>query len=198
VILAVLKKWKFVIFAAIVLVVFLTAVDPLLEYIESSSRTEAPVQTIPQWRRFTNRECGYAVAFPSHPIENPYVLSNRQNVVSYRQFAATLGSNQVFMVATLVTSLTNNLSVEQIDFLMDKTAKGGLGDDGKLLAERKITLGTNMGREIEFEKSDGYFYKMRCYQVGHDLQTLTVRVPLATRESTNVLFFLDSFSLISK
>lgn len=110
------------------------------------------------------------MAFPSRPFENPYALSNHQNVVSYRQFASALESNEAFMVATLVTSLTNAYSDEQINFLLDTVTKEALGADGKLLAQRDVMLGTNIGREFEFLKADGYFTKMRFYQVGHDLQ----------------------------
>lgn len=72
------------------------------------------------------------------------------------------------------------------------------GTDGKLLAQRDIMLGTNIGREFEFLKADGYFTKMRFYQVGQDLQELIVRVPVANKGSTNISMFFDSFGLISK
>ena len=102
------------------------------------------------------------------------------------------------MVATLADSFTNDFTDEQINFILDTSAKGALGADGKLLAKRNITLGIYFGREIEFQKNNEYFVKMRCYKVGHNLQEVTVLLPLANQQSTNASYFLDSFSLISK
>src|SRR5436190_17909062 len=100
------------IFVVTILFFVLNTLDStFVSYLDfKSSHKEA----VPHWRRFTNNECGYVVEFPSRPFENPITLNNHQNVVSYRQFASALGSNQAFMVATLVTSVTNTYSDEQI------------------------------------------------------------------------------------
>src|SRR5204863_855691 len=105
---------------------------------------------------------------------------------------------RAFLVATLVIGWTNNFSDEQVKLLLGKAIKGGLGEGDRLVAERDIALGTNLGREAEITKSDGSFVKMRFYQVEHDLQELTAVVPFAERESTNISYFLDSFRLLSK
>jgi len=197
---AILKKWRIGIFAGIALIVFAYTADPVLEFILRTFRrtNQSTAHVRPHWQRYTNRECGYVVEFPSRSFENPYTLSNRQNVISYRQFASSLGSNQAFMVATLVTSFTNDFSDEQIKFLLAKATRGALDKNGKLISERDIALGTNLGREIEMVKGDGNFIKMRFYQVGHDVQELTVLVPNENRGSTNISHFLDSFRLITK
>ena len=153
---------------------------------------------LPHWRWFTNKECGYVVEFPSRPFENPYTLSNRQSAISYRQFASALDSNHAFMVATLVTSLTNDFTDDQIKLLFDKSMKGSMRAGDRLISERDITIGTNLGREVEILKIDDNFLKMRFYQVGHDLQQLTVLVPVANQQSTNITRFLDSFRLLSR
>jgi hypothetical protein len=161
-----------------------------------ASQSEQP--PYPHWRRITNSEAGYVVEFPSRPAENPAVLSNQQGVVSYRQFVSSLGDKQAFLVATLVTSLTNDFSNEEVKFLLRKATHGAAGRGDRLVAERGVALGTNLGLEAEIMKANGTFVKMRFYQVGHDLQELTVLVPAANRQSTNINYFLDSFSLISK
>ncbi len=102
------------------------------------------------------------------------------------------------MVATLAESFTNDFTDEQIKFMLDVSVKGALGSDGKLLAKRNITLGSNLGREIEFQKG-GNFMKMRFYKVGHKLQQLTALAPLTNQQasqSTNASYFFDSFSLL--
>ena len=198
------QKWRLRILLGflagiITLTIFVYFSDSILTSLANYIETHRQVhrEIISHWKRFTNDECGFTVSFPSRPFEHPQTLSNRQNVVSYRQFASVLGSNQVFIVATLITSLTNTLSDEQGEIIMAQIMRGVAGDD-KLLARKNITLGTKTGREVELVKSDGYFYKMRYYLIEHGLQTLTVRVPQADKGSTNISYFLDSFRLIAK
>jgi len=120
-VLALLKKFRILIAvcAAIVLLAWIgNFLDPFaMRWLEK--RQENAALRIPNWRRYTNGACGYVIEFPSRPFENPYSLSNQQNVVSYRQFVSTLGTNQVFMVATLKTSITNDFSEEQVNRLLD-------------------------------------------------------------------------------
>ena len=102
------------------------------------------------------------------------------------------------MVTTLITSLTNNFTDGQIDFMLDASVRGALKSDCRLIAKRNISLGANQGKEIEFEKTNKFSIKMRFYQVGHNLQELTTLEPLTNQHSTNDDYFLDSFSVISK
>lgn len=71
---------------------------------------------------------------------------------------------------------------------------------GKFIGERDITLGTNMGREFEVQYTNGSFLKTHCYIIGDNIQQVTVvqPQPFTSRGSTNITYFLDSFSLISK
>ena len=151
----------------------------------------------PNWRRYTNSACGYVVEFPSKPFENPYSLSNRQNVVSYRQFASTLGKGQVFMVATLKTSITNDFSDQQINQLLDAAAENLIKEGGQLISKRRINLRSFPGKEVEVI-SKGTYIRMQFYQVGHDLQELIVTTPSADRGSTNIAYFLDSFNTLTQ
>jgi hypothetical protein len=202
---AIFKKWKFLIIGGIVLVVFAYTADPtislILKAFDHESQSSVPNNN-PHWQRFTNLESGYVVEFPSKPFEyhdNAEIISNRA-AISYHQIVSVLGSNNCFLVATLAESFTNDFTDEQTSFLLDNSVKGALNPDGKLLAKRNITLGSNLGREIEFQKG-GNFMKMRFYKVGHKLQQLTVLVPFANQEasqSTNASYFFDSFSLLPK
>ena len=196
---AILKKWKPLIYIGFVLVILAYVTGPIVEFtihvVQKKNESDSTVN--PHWRLFTNNECGFVASFPSRPFIHPQVLNNYQNVISYHQFASVLGSN-VFMVATLVTSFTNDFSNKQVDLLLDKAASGALGEDGVLLANHNITIATNPGREIEFRKANKYFIKMRYYRVGHTLQELTTLEPLTNKRSTNTSYFFDSFRLISK
>jgi hypothetical protein len=198
----ILRKWKWLIVVGLALVFFAYVADPVGSFVVKtflrfrSSQDQSSLT--PRWRTFTNRECGYVVEFPSHPFENPYELSNRQAVVSYRQFVSVLATNNCFMVATLVTSLTNDFTEEQINLLLDKSVMGPVGPKDKLLAKRDIKLEASIGKEIEFQREDKFYFKMRCYQVGRKLQQLTIVEPLADQHSTNIDRFLDSFHVISE
>ena len=197
---AILKKWRFLILACTAVVILawiFNFLDPLFARWYEKRKALADLST-PNWRRFTNNECGYVVEFPSKPFENPNTLTNHQNVVSYHQFAAALERDQVFMIGTLITSITNNYSDEQTELLLDTAAKTPLKEGGQLLSERKIKLGTNPGKEVEITMANGNFARMRFYQVGHDLQEVIVTVPFADRQSTNISYFMDSFNTVSK
>jgi hypothetical protein len=202
---AILKKYRFLIFGGLVLVaffyisnVFSGPIANFLTYITESWQ-KTTVQKKPHWRRFTNSECGFAVSFPSHSFEHPYKLTNNsQRIMFYRQFASVLGSNQVFLVATLKTSNEYDFSQAQVKLLMDKTMAGAMGTDDTLIYQRDITYGTNPGREFEFQKPDKNFVKMRYYRVPFYFQTLTVLVPFEDKDSTNASYFFDSFNLLSQ
>jgi hypothetical protein len=81
--------------------------------------------------------------------------------------------------------------------LLDKTAAGALGIGDKMLAQRNIKLGSNLGREIEVQKNGKHLLKARYYRVGHMLRQLTSLTPLTNQVSRNVAYFLDSFKLIA-
>ena len=102
------------------------------------------------------------------------------------------------MVATLVTSITNNFSDAQVELLLDTAAKGITKEGGKLLSERKIKLGEIPGKEVEITMANGDFARIRFYQVGHNLQEIIATAPSAKRQSTNISYFLDSFSTVSE
>ncbi len=139
----IIKKWKYPILAVLALVFLISVADPFVSSILHSSQERKREQrrTAPRWQWFTNRDSGYVVEFPSRPFENPYTLSNTQNVISYRQFASTLGSNNAFMVATLVTSVTNTFTDDEIKLLLK----------GLLAKNQKLRLGSLKGiREILF------------------------------------------------
>jgi|HubBroStandDraft_2_1064218.scaffolds.fasta_scaffold203677_2 hypothetical protein len=201
---AIFKKWKFLIIGGVVLVILTYTLGPIVEFILKVFQRPAysHTQFYPHWQRFTNREAGYAVEFPSKPFEyhdSDEIISNLA-AISYHQFVSVLESNNCFMVATLSESFTNDFTDEQINFMLDTSVKGALGSDGRLLAKRNITLDSNLGREIEFQRA-GNFLKMRFYKVGHKFQQLTVSVPLANQQasqSTNASYFFNSFSLLPK
>jgi hypothetical protein len=202
---AIFKRWKFLIIGGVILVVLAYTLDPIVEFTLKVFQRPAysHTQFYPHWQRFTNREGGFVVEFPSKPFEyhdSDEIISNPA-VISFHQFVSVLESNNCFMATTLTESFTNDFTDGQINFLLDTSVKGALGTDGRLLAKRNITLGTNFGREIEYQIANKYFVKMRFYKVGHKLQELTVLVPLANKhasQSTNASYFFDSFNLLPK
>src|SRR5580692_4717731 len=141
---AIFKKWKFLIIGGVVLVILTYTLGPIVEFILKVFQRPAysHTQFYPHWQRFTNREAGYAVEFPSKPFEyhdSDEIISNLA-AISYHQFVSVLESNNCFMVATLSESFTNDFTDEQINFMLDTSVKGALGSDGRLLAKRNITL----------------------------------------------------------
>lgn len=197
----IIKKWRLLIFCGIALIIlaYIPIPDLPVEAVSKvfQRKSQSSVQINPHWQRFTNHEGGFVVEFPSRPFESPVTLSNNPAIVSYRQFVSVLGGN-CFMAAALVTSFPTNLTEKQINFLLDSAINGALQDDDKLIVKRNITAETYQGREIEFQKADKYYIRMRYYQVGNTLEQLTILMPLQDHFSTNVDYFFNSFSLITK
>jgi hypothetical protein len=198
--LAILKKWKVLIICGIVLVVLAYTADPAVEFLLRTfhRQNQSSIQRDPHWQYYTNRKDGYVVQFPSRPFQRPATLSNNPAIISYRQFVSVLRTNDCFMVATLVTAWTNDFTDKQIDFMLDKAVNGAFGKGDTLISNRNITLGTNPGKEIQFQRAGKFFVEMRCYRVGNFLQELTVLVPLASQQSTNISCFFDSFRAITE
>jgi hypothetical protein len=196
----IIKKYRSLIFGGLGIVIFLAILDPAVEFVSNifESEKKPVVQTDPDWQRFTNIQCGFTVSFPSPPFAHRDPLNNDPRVIFYKQFVSVLGSNQVFMVATLLSSLTNQLTTKQSALLLDKTMAGAMQNGDTLIYRREITDGTNPGREFEFEKPDKTFLKMRYFRAGRYFQTLMVSEPPDGKDSTNAEYFFNSFSLLRK
>ncbi len=201
---AILKKWKALIIAGSILVILAYALDPSIEFILRlvEHTKKSSMDSNPHWQFFTNIVDGYIIEFPSRKFEchdSNDVISNPA-AISFRMYACVLASNDCFMVATLTDSFTNQFTTDQINLFLDKTVKGVLGSNDNLIASRSINLGSNLGREIEFQKTNGLDIKARYFKIGNRFQNLVVTVPFGSHDlqSTNVSRFFDSFNLISK
>lgn len=191
------RKCRLVIF--VVLGLFLLIVTCMVLDSALSSylkRSEVHSSSRSKWVVFTNNACGYIAHFPNWPFENPIELEKKDSVVSYRQFASTIGEDHAFMVATLITSITNDFTEDETRTLLEQSLKGVIKEGDEMLGGREVRLGVNLGREIEVGKSDGSYVRMRFYQVGHDVQEVVVRVPMADRNSPSIAWFFDSFRLL--
>lgn len=196
----IVKKYRFLIFGGLGVVIFLTILDPAIEFVlKISEHAKKPViYTEPRWQRFTNRQCEYVVSFPSPPFTYFSPFTNNPHIVLFRQFVAVLSSNQAFMVTTLQTSFTNDFSKKQINLMLDKAMAGGMGKEDTLIYKRDITYGTNAGREFEFQKTNKNYLKARYYRMDNYLQMLIVTMPPENKDSTNILYFFNSFSPIQR
>lgn len=200
---AIFKKWKFLIIGGIILVILAYTLDPIVEFaLKAFEHSANSTQFSPHWQRFTNRDDGYIVEFPAKPFEqsDASVMTNPA-AISFHQFFSVLGSNNCFGITTTADSFTNyHFTTNQINLILDTTVKGALGSGDKLISKRDIMFGTNFGREIEVQKTNGYFLKARFYKIGNRLQNLIVSMPVESQQmqATNVSYFFNSFNLVTK
>lgn len=82
--------------------------------------------------------------------------------------------------------------------MLDKAMAGGMGKEDTLIYKRDITYGTNAGREFEFQKTNKNYLKARYYRMDNYLQMLIVTMPPENKDSTNILYFFNSFSPIQR
>jgi len=99
-------------------------------------------------------------------------------------------------ISVTTLPVTNKFSEEQAQIMLDAGRDEAMGTDGKLLEERKITLGQNLGREFDMEKLGGRaFVRVRVYFVEGRIYTLTAVGSAREKSLKEASEFLDSFRL---
>jgi len=190
---------RFWILLAILVMVFVSASIRILNRIASPSvTTRAGVsRPPPNWRGFVSTELGFSVLFPRKPKKSTESITNRAGLMLVRQHYSELDQAHAYGISVADLPFTNTFSEEQIQIMLNAGRDEALGTDGKLVAERKITLDSNLGREFDMEKLGGQaFVKVRVYFIKNRIYTLTAVGPYRERVSTNAFRFLDSFKLI--
>ncbi len=190
---------SFWIVVSILVVGFVTISIWMLDRIASPPvTTQIHVSPTPlDWRTFVSTELRFSILFPRKPKESTETTTNRVGLMLVRQYYSELDRATAYGVSVGDLPLTNKFSEEQIEIMLDAGRNEALGTDGKLVAERKIALGPNLGREFDMEKLGGKaFVKARVYYVEGRIYTLTTVGSSRERVLQNASRFLDSFKLI--
>jgi hypothetical protein len=148
---------------------------------------------------FTSKEGGFSVLMPGKPTEKVTTAKDPAGrdvettlfIVDLKTVAYLASYTERPDLAT-VTADGKNAALENG---RDAVVKGL---NGKLLTDKRITLGNNPGREFQIEVPNLGVYRSRTYLVGGRFYQVVVMGPQDVATSKAADQFLDSFKLLSE
>lgn len=144
------------------------------------------------WKMFTSQEGNFSALFPGEPKEKT------QNELVFKMHSFVFSTKKVAYYVSY-TDFPEKLRVSPTDKFYDNARNGSLGKDGKLLQEKSITIEGFPGREIQVDKNKGEAFVVdRYFLVANRMYQVMAVVPKQDQSSTNISYFLDSFSLLKK
>jgi len=142
------------------------------------------------WQTFNSPEGKFRALFPDPP---------RQQVETalFLKVHSVTCEQRLSAYVVMYSDFPEALHVSPTDKFYDGSRNGALGKDGKLLQEKSFTIEGFPGREIQLTKKNGrVFIVDRYFLAGNRLYQIMSVVPSASRSSTNIAYFLDSFHLV--
>lgn len=145
------------------------------------------------WKPFTSQEGNFSALLPGEPKE----VTQNELFLKVHVFTCKANTKTSFGVSYI--DYPEKLHVNPTEKTYDGARNGALGKGGKLLQEKSITIEGFPGREIQVEKNGGeVFFIDRYFLAGNRLYQVMAVVPKQDQSSTNISYFLDSFSLLKK
>jgi hypothetical protein len=152
--------------------------------------SETPSSETYNWSTFASQDGNFSALFPGTPKEE----SQNEIFLTLHSFTFEV-KNGAYIVS--YGDFPEKLHVSPTDKFFDGSRNGALGKDGKLLQEKSMTIEGFPGREIQFEKKGGEAFVVdRYFLAANRMYQVMVVVPKQDQSSTNISYFLDSFSLL--
>ena len=148
----------------------------------------------PEWKTYSYPADGFSASYPSAPNLQKQNVPTDAGSFELRAYLAQEGEAALFVG---VCDYGSAVAGRSSDTVLEGAKEGAVSNvKGRLISEKKITLGTYPGVEFEAENSTTHF-SARVYLVGTTLyQTLTA-APLG-QPYPGTTRFLDSFQLIAR
>ena len=146
------------------------------------------------WKPYNYPADGFSASYPSEPEMQKRDVPTHAGSVESRSYIAQAGPVTLFVD---VCDFGNQTAGKDPDELLQGAKNGALTNSkSHLTREKKITLGTYHGVELESESDESHFYA-RVYMVGTTLYQTLVVWPLAS-PYPDTIRFLDSFHLVPR
>ena len=147
----------------------------------------APAAAADDWKKFAAEKCGSSATMPGTPAENVVPFEAPEGKVTANLYMSTI-DDVVWLIGC------NDYEKERtLDEARDDSVKGV---QGKLLSEKKVTVGGRKGRALEIEGPGGSRIHVRLFVVKTRLHQALVVLPPATKvPPKQVKKFLTSFKL---
>lgn len=174
--------------------IYVTPVPVISAPIESHLQGASASEGFQQAESYKASADGFSVLFPSEPqltMNTTYTNAGSVEVHSYSTQDA-----QAWLYIT-VNGYWDKTAEWNIDGALQQAKHNFLRSNGRVIRERKISLGVYNGLEFESENNLDQRFDVRIYIVGDSLYTLWVVTP-KTLPYANTIHFLDSFQLIPR
>ena len=183
--------------AVVVAVVALSSADLSLPDISRVVSGGKSTPTPLVWQPFTPAQGGFTISMPDKPKADVLSTNTAVGVIDLNIFLIEMDdSAYIVSYADYPESLVRN---NNTDVMLDGARDGAVANvDGKLLAERRITLQGYPGRELLVEaQSKGVqgLVRARVYLVGRRLYQMLVAGSEAQFSESDAEIFLNSFQL---
>jgi hypothetical protein len=154
------------------------------------------LQAPDSWRKLTPEGEGFSVLLPGEPKEEKEgVLVKGAMVHSIAWRLDYHDGREFFIHKNDNPGVVNPGILPEVYF--DQIRNDIIEKEGmKLLSEKSISHYLHPGREMTFERSDGFTFVRRCYLVGKYSFTLAVSHPKGSYPSQSTTAFFDSFRLL--
>lgn len=145
---------------------------------------------------FSSMEGGFQINAPVTPKEETKELKTVLGTMPLKLFSGSLSDTAMFMVG-YADFPKGTTALGNIDDMLDGAVNGATTNTkGTLVRSKKITLGTNPGREADIEILGGKVtIRSRFYLVNDRLYQVLVLTPTTDLNAAEVSNFLDSFKL---
>jgi hypothetical protein len=148
----------------------------------------------PEWKAYNYPSDGFRVSFPSAPELSKDNVSTDTGTFELRSYMAEVATTALYIG---VCDYGAKAASADPDLLLEDAKKGAVNSvKGRLLSEKKITLGAYHGVEFEADGATMHL-SARSYMVGGVLYQTMVISPLAGRYPETARF-LDSFHLLPR
>ena len=145
------------------------------------------------WSRFTSEAGKYSVLLPGTPIEKEQAVQSPNGPMTAHMIAVNTGAHDGYGVSYYDLPIKPDA-----EKYLDNCQAQIVGDQGKLISQKDITVGDNMGREFELVKSvegANYSFVVKMVLAGQRMYILTGVFPAANPHPANCDSFFDSLSL---
>ena len=152
----------------------------------------APAHAAELWRDYHSKEGRFSVLFPGEPKLK--VEAGAGAIVGSHEFLVQLGA--IVFDVSYDEYRPGALAVQSKSYILE-TARDRLvkGQPVRLLADRIVQTGTDVGREVVFQDADGYTQTFRLYVSGDRIYQTITGGPAGTERDPDVLRFHNSFQL---
>jgi hypothetical protein len=148
------------------------------------------------WKEFTSKDGGFVVTMPGTPKEDKKNRRTASGPVELVLYIVERKQEETVFVAGYCELPEAVVKGATADKRMEYARRRVLADiKGKLLKEKKITLGTHPGRELHIGIEGGGVVRQRLFAVKDKLYQLLVVGPKAKALSKDSDRFMDSFKL---